>query len=60
MVHHQHLEQEMQLNELFIERGCKSYPERKKLKEKNKKLYKEMSVICEIRTDGGLCRNHRE
>ena len=38
------------LNELAIERGCKSYPERKKLKEKNKKLYK---VLCRsIRTDG--------
>ena len=38
------------LNELAIERGCKSYPERKKLKEKNKKLYK--AECRAIRTDG--------
>ena len=38
------------LNELGIERGCKTYPERKKLKEKNKKLYK--SECRAIRTDG--------
>ena len=38
------------LNELGIERGCKTYPERKKLKEKNKDLYK--SECRAIRTDG--------
>ena len=38
------------LNELGIERGCKTYPERKKLKESNKKLYK--SECRAIRTDG--------
>ena len=38
------------LNELAIEKGCKSYPDLKKLKEVKKKLYK---VLCRsIRTDG--------
>ena len=38
------------LNELAIEKGCKSYPDRKKLKEVNKKLYK--AECRSIRTDG--------
>ena len=38
------------LNELGIERGCKTYSERKKLKESNKELYK--SECRAIRTDG--------
>ena len=38
------------LNELAIEKGCKSYPDRKKLKEDNKKLYK--AECRSIRTDG--------